>query len=252
MHTLDGWWFAAPDDDGVVRLPNGDGRVVRVGETVTVPGPPVLYHHGLHATVRAWDALPYARGPILCRVRLSGTIVEGKDKADKACATERTVLAMADVARDLRIFALGVAHAALRAERAAGREPDPRSWAALETTIAWMEGRASDAEQRAAANAALSAAYQLARHRRPSRANDSRVNAANSAVHATDMDWIATDSARYAGRSAAWNAAWTASGRRAQSVILRAARNAEAELAAVFEAHIRAAMDRAPRDDHGT
>ncbi|HEX6972592.1 MAG TPA: hypothetical protein VF234_10280, partial [Limnochordia bacterium] len=72
--TLEAWWFCRADDDGVVRLPHGDGRVVRVGETLTVPGPVILCERGLRASVRAIDALPYAPGPIVCRVRLSGEI----------------------------------------------------------------------------------------------------------------------------------------------------------------------------------
>jgi hypothetical protein len=206
--TLDGWSFVPPDHDGEVR----------VGETLTVDGPLVLYQRGLHASVLAWDALPYARGPILCRVRLSGTIVEGPYEA---CATARTVLAMADVERELRIFALGVARAALLAEQAAGLEPDPRSWAAIETTIAWMEGRASDADQRAAANAAASVAARWC-----------TFCAADLAAHATAtyLDRIVATNVRYAGRMVAWR---TSAGER---------RAAENEVAALFERHVRAAM----------
>jgi hypothetical protein len=202
MTRLDGWWFAKRDADGEVRLPNGDGRIVHVGETLTIPGPPILCHYGLHASIRAWNALQYAPGSILCRVRLSGQIVEG---SDKACATERTPLAMVDADRTLRIFALGVALAALRAERADGREPDPRSWAAITTTIAWMEGRADDAARIAAMNVAWDAAWSAARSAARSAAESAAQGAAWGA--ARNAAWSA---ARSAAESAARNAAWGA------------------------------------------
>lgn len=41
----------------------------------------------------------------------------------------------------LRHFAVDCAVAALDRERAAGREPDPRSWAAVEAARAYLEGR---------------------------------------------------------------------------------------------------------------
>jgi hypothetical protein len=214
--TLDGWWFAKRDADGEVRLPHGDGRVVRVGETLTVDGPPVLCQQGLHASVHALDALAYAPGPIVCRVRLSGKIMEGKDKA---CATERTVLAMADVERDLRIYALGLALAALRAERAAGREPDPRSWAAIETTIAWMEGRA----RAAARDAARAAAWAAASDATWAAARDAAWAAAWAAARdaASAAAWAA---AWAAASDAAWDAAWAAANRILEDLLCAALR----------------------------
>jgi hypothetical protein len=81
--TILGWWFAAEP-----KLPNGDGRPVVVGEKLTVDGEIVLCKRGLHASRRAIDALQYAPGALVCRVRLSGTIVEDNDKC---AASERTV-----------------------------------------------------------------------------------------------------------------------------------------------------------------
>jgi hypothetical protein len=61
-----------------------------------------LCEYGLHASERALDALKYAPGPIVCRVQLGGRILTGEDKL---CASERTVIAMADATGTLRAFA---------------------------------------------------------------------------------------------------------------------------------------------------
>ncbi len=84
-----GWWFCAPNADGTILLPHGDGREVRVGETLIVTGPIVPCSSGLHASSRAIDALKYAPGSTVCRVRLSGTIIQ---EGDKLAASERKVL----------------------------------------------------------------------------------------------------------------------------------------------------------------
>src|SRR4051794_16379994 len=56
------WHFAAVDGEGTPRLGYGDGREVRVGETLRVEGTPVPCEHGLHASETLWDALGCARG----------------------------------------------------------------------------------------------------------------------------------------------------------------------------------------------
>lgn len=99
--TVIGWHFLREDR----RLGYGDGREVKVGEALTVDGPLVLCERGLHASPRAIDALQYAPGPIACRVRLSGEVLGPTDEhVDKACATERTVIAMIDATDVLREF----------------------------------------------------------------------------------------------------------------------------------------------------
>ena len=90
----DYWHFAQVDTDGVPRLAHGDGREIRIGETLTVEGPPVLCQHGLHASPRILDALRYTQqgdGLVLCRVTLGGIVLHDDDKS---VATERTVVAM--------------------------------------------------------------------------------------------------------------------------------------------------------------
>ena len=233
------WWFAEAGADGLVRLPHGDGREVRVGETLTVDGPIILCEQGLHASRRVLDALGFAPGPILCRVELSGTVVEG---ADKLAASARTVVAMGDVSHALHEFACRCAERALEQERAAGREPDPRSWAVVAAKRAWLRGELDDAglhaawaaayaaRETAAQDAARAAAWDAARDAAARAAWDAARDAA--ARDAARAAWAATSqAARAAASHAAWDAAWDAA-RDAASKAVQEAEKAwqEAEL----------------------
>ena len=181
------YWFGRADADGVVWLGHGDGRAVRVGETLTVDGDPVLCEHGLHASRRVLDALEYGRGSILACVRLSGQIVEGDDKL---AGTARETVWLGDVSATLHRFACDVAERALQAERAAGREPDPRSWAAIATKRRWLAGEATDAALDEATWAAREAA---------------KAAAASNTAMASSVARAAAEAAE-----AAWSAAWSA------------------------------------------
>jgi hypothetical protein len=61
--------------------------------------------------------------------------------------------------RDLRELACVYAESALHQERRAGREPDPRSWAAIEAVRKWLQNEISDVELAAAEAAAEAAAW---------------------------------------------------------------------------------------------
>lgn len=89
------WHFISVDDTGTPRLGNGDGREVKIGETLTVDGEPELCKHGLHASAKLSDAMCWAESgnQVLCRVTLGGTV---KDGGDKSVANERTALAILD------------------------------------------------------------------------------------------------------------------------------------------------------------
>ena len=63
--------------------------------------------------------------------------------------------------RVMHLFACWLAEQALQAEREAGREPDPASWAAVETKRRWLNGMASDKELAAARYAAWAAAEKV-------------------------------------------------------------------------------------------
>jgi len=141
--TMLGWHFVRED----MTLTDGQrvraGRVYRAPSRHGEPGPITLCHLGYHACERAIDALRYSAGPIVCRVELRGEILRGEDKA---VASERKVLWMADATRVLHEAACHWAEQALRGERKAGREPDPASWEAVRVKRAWLRGQASDEE----------------------------------------------------------------------------------------------------------
>jgi hypothetical protein len=136
------------------------GEKVEAGKVYRVDGKIIPCQNGLHASKRALDGLEYASGCIISRVILSGTVVEERDKA---AASERTVLWVADATKTLHEFAVWCAEQALLQEREAGREPDPRCWAALETKRRWLTGQATDEDLHAARAAAREAAWAAAR-----------------------------------------------------------------------------------------
>lgn len=91
-----GWHFSTG------KLGYGDGREIVIGETHEVEGLLVLCVRGLHACERIIDALQYAPGPMIYKVRLHGEILRGDDKV---CATQRTYLAGCDATDILLRFA---------------------------------------------------------------------------------------------------------------------------------------------------
>ncbi len=147
-----GWHFLNDDK----RLGYVDGRRVRVGRTITIKGKPVMCEHGLHASKRLIDALPYARGNTICRVELGGTLKHGHDKS---VATKRTVIWWINDEKLLHEFACRCATIALTQANIT----DQRCWAAIDTKRKWLRGEATDSELAAARAAASAAAYDAAR-----------------------------------------------------------------------------------------
>ena len=89
-----------------------DGRPIPAdGVTLKHKGKLELCASGLHASERLIDALQYAPGPILCRVRMGGTI---KKESDQLVARQRTIIWRVNSTDVLRKFArqcaLDVAH----------------------------------------------------------------------------------------------------------------------------------------------
>jgi len=196
-----GYWFGVRGADGEVRLPHGDSRIVRAGETLEVTGEIRPCSRGLHASTRAIDALWYAprqSGVVVCRVALSGVVKPHGDPVDKHAASHRRVLWMADADKALRLFAIECGIAALLLERHYGREPDPRSWDALIVAMRVEEGRATVEERRAAY------AYAAAAAAASSSAAYAAAYASSSAAYAAAY---AASSATYAASSAAYAAA---------------------------------------------
>jgi hypothetical protein len=185
------WFYDRDPRDSVVRLRHGDGRVVRVGETLRVDGPIDPGSWGLHAGRTALDALWTGSGSGLALVRLGGPIVA---RGVLLAAAERTPLWMADVAPTLHAFACDVAEHALARVGAAAPEA---ARLAVVTKRRWIAGAASDAVLAAARRAALDAALALAgRH-------DTAAWATQAAADAAEAD---ADFAAYRASWAAWRA----------------------------------------------
>jgi hypothetical protein len=195
---------------------------VEVGQTQTAEGPLELCENGMHASRRALDALRYARGPIVCRVELSGEILEGKDRL---CARHRKVLAMADATKTLHEFACWCTEQLLLRERAAGREINPRGWAAIETKRKWLKGEATDEKLDDAYKAAEVAAW--VKYRYTSDATWAAVLAAFRSPTKV-ATWATTVASSAAARACGWaassDALWYASWHK-----IRATQNAKLE-----------------------
>lgn len=114
---------------------------VQAGETYLAVGPLALCSNGMHASLRALDALCYAPGSIVCRVRIGD---ERLVEHDKVCARARTVLWLADANTVLHEFSCLVAERALAGAAAAGQVLDPRLTAAVAAKRAWLRGEISD------------------------------------------------------------------------------------------------------------
>ena len=80
-----------------------DGRPVPPdGEWLEHEGEIKMCETGLHASLRPWDALQYAPGPVLCEVEVDG--IDSYD-VDKLVARRRRILRRVNLTADLRSFA---------------------------------------------------------------------------------------------------------------------------------------------------
>ena len=200
------WHFLAGDK----RLGNGDGRLVEAGETLECKGDPKLCVNGMHGSVRLIDALKYASGPIVCRVKIEGDVIEGEDKL---CGRRRTVLWLLDATRLLHEFACQCAEDAL----ALVAQPDPRSVAAIEAKRKWLNGKITDEELDSASAAASAAAWDAplaSRYAARAAAEAASRYAARSAASA-----VAWDGAR--------DAAWAKQNERLTEMVMEAHENDE-------------------------
>jgi hypothetical protein len=178
------WHFLS--DDGKTR----DGIKVTPGQTLQVEPPLRMCEHGLHASVRAIDALRYAPGAIVCRVEVSGDVLFDYDK----CAgSKRKVIWMADATRALHEFACRIAEGVLN------NMQDERSRNAIAVKRKWVDCNATDDELRAARIALWEDTEEDA-YLDIARAN-ARANARATARAAT------ANAAWEAARDAAWQAA---------------------------------------------
>lgn len=91
-----------------------DGQLIPpIGHTLVYDGEIELCMRGYHWSRTPWQALQYAPGPILHRVRIGGTVIE-EPGDDKGVSSERTILASVDLKEMMLRFAadqaLSVAH----------------------------------------------------------------------------------------------------------------------------------------------
>jgi len=143
--------------------------------------------------VRLIDALRYASGPIVCRVKIEGDVIEGDDKL---CGRRRTVLWMLDATQILHEFACQCVEDAL----ALVEQPDPRSVAGIEAKRKWLDGKITDEELDSAWQSSWGAAQDAAWSARAT------ALVAQAAARAVAQD------AASAARSASWDASWAAAG----------------------------------------
>jgi len=145
MSKLLAWHFIGADK----RLGYRDNRLVRRGHTFKCDPKKInLCKYGFHGSVNILDALEYAPGNVICRVELGGRIIKSNDKA---VASERTVLKMADATTVLHEFAYWCTEESLKLIK----NSDPRSIAAIQAKRDWLglAGKITDAQLAAAASA---------------------------------------------------------------------------------------------------
>jgi len=161
-----------------------------VGEERRVKGKLQMCANGYHSSPTWRDALRYAPGLIasIVEVPFRGTL---KD-TDKQVSRRRKLIAARGSNRTVILWAAECAERALLREREAGREPDKRSWKAIQVLRLFLDGKATQ-EQMSAADSATYAAYA---------ANSAAHSAAESTAYAAHAA-RAAESTAYAVRSAA-------------------------------------------------
>jgi len=209
------WHFLSEDK----RLGYGDGRSVEVGQTLECKGEPVLCGNGMHGSARLIDAVHYARGPIVCRVKIEGDVIEDYNKI---CGRRRTVLWMLDATRILHEFACACAEDAL----ALVEQPDERSVAGIAAKRSWLKGEITDKKLDSAWAAAWDASQNVAwvASAAASAAAWAAVRAAARAASqaARDAAWAAARAASWAARDAAQDAAWDKQNKRLTAMVMEA------------------------------
>ena len=133
----------------------GNEPAWKVGEERTVTRVIKLCERGYHHSPSWYDALGYAPGPMACIVEVSDP-VESDDT--KGVSRTRKLVAARNVEHTIRLWVCDCAERALLREREAGREPDLRSWRAIEVARRFANGAATAEELDAARAAAWDAA----------------------------------------------------------------------------------------------
>jgi len=163
-----------------------------IGHTLVHTGEIKMCASGYHWSRTPFQALPYAPGPLLHKVRIGGTIRE--TKGDKGVSSERTILATIDATPLMRRFAadqaLSVAHLwpmpDVVREYLTGLDEAKRSAAesAAARAAAWDAAWAAESAAWRAASAAWSAAWRAAESAAWRAAESAALNDFNSRVYA--------------------------------------------------------------------
>jgi len=132
------FWHFLPNDRRMHYPPH---TPVEAGATYTVTGRLVVCGNGLHASREALDALRYAPGSIVCRVRLGREIIH---EDDKVCARERTVLWIAEAGPVLHELSCLLAIRSLDRLRLSGYPLDLLRPEAIAAKRAWLRGEIDD------------------------------------------------------------------------------------------------------------
>ena len=163
-------WHFLPND-GCLR--NGNGREGQYGKwrnpkvracvVYVHKGPIEPCKRGLHASIKATDALRFASGTVVTRVECWDRVEH--EGGNKLVCGHRKVLWVADATKPIQLWALWCAEEALKLVP----KPDPRSIAAIDAGRKFLDGKitldelnAAYAAAYAAANAAANAAYAAA------------------------------------------------------------------------------------------
>jgi hypothetical protein len=163
---------------------------------------------GMHGSRRVYDALDYAKSSTLCRVRIWGDVQE---HADKLVGRYREVLAIRDIASELRLWGCWCIR---NTPISGGRTvwdllADPRSRNSVEVAERFALGEATCEELGAAWAAARDAAGAAAWAAARDAARGAAWDAARGAAWAAARD-AAGAAAWDAAGAAAWAAAWDA------------------------------------------
>jgi hypothetical protein len=154
---VDAYWFGAREENGLVYTGHGDEPGWRDGEERTVARPEdvCMCEWGYHAADSWLIALPWAPGPIACRVRLEVAHREN----GKLVGPRRLLVAHVDASPELRLFAVDCAERILQRERSAGRELERASWKVVEASRRYARGEIGTTELERAAAEAEATAY---------------------------------------------------------------------------------------------